>query len=65
MQQIEGVSQLLLVCCAATGKDVVPFFGPSSANSTVLMVGVRLPLESDVFVNVEEILCPPSISDAY
>lgn len=52
MQQIEGVSHLLLVSCAS-GKDVVSFFlfGHSSAESPVLMVGVRLPMESSVFVN--------------
>lgn len=41
MQQTEGVSQYLLVCCA-TGKDVISyfFFAFSSAKSSVLMVGV-------------------------
>lgn len=49
MQQIEGVSELLLVCCA-TRKDVVPFLfsGPRSAKSTVLMVGVRLLMQSNI-----------------
>lgn len=52
MQQVEGVSELLLVSCAS-GKDVAPFFlfGHSSAKSPVLMAGVRQPVESKVFVH--------------